>query len=101
MLYAGTLLAREIEAMSDTERRRRIGQKVRQWLGEPTNVRFKALLPDQAAIHGDMLQWQVQWALDHVRRLREISAIDQGTQDWFVSRVCGPLWEESPTPPAL
>jgi len=101
VLYAGNLLAREIAAMPDTERRQRIGQKVRRWLSEPPDVRFKALLPDQASIHGDMFQWHVQWALDFVRRLRENNTIDQGTQDWFNEKVCGPLWREAPKTPAL
>jgi len=94
VLYAGNLLAREIQAMPDKERRHRIGENVRRWMSEPDkSVQFNTLLPDAALVHGDETQWHVQWALDFVRRLRETKRIDQGTQDWFNDKICGPLWQ--------
>jgi hypothetical protein len=91
VLYAGTLLAKQIEAIPNAERRQRIGRNVREWLDRPTSDQFNALMSVAKAItskeksfrEDELLEWHIQWALDFVSRMQVANTIDQTIQDNF------------------
>jgi hypothetical protein len=102
VLYAGKLLANQIEAVPDGERRQRIRRNVREWLALPTADQFSDLMAVAKAIiskeksfeEDELLEWHIRWALDFVRRLQVTNTIDQATQDQFRETVWKSLFPD-------